>query len=124
MLDKYCAAFVEKSENNYKLYEFLSKNNCFTDWQVVAIFYSALCFVKAYLYKKGYPINSLNTHDLIKFYLGAESYAKNNKVIIYYTNLYRSSRDARYLTKKFDKNRLKYILDNYHKVIDLLKANY
>ena len=124
MLDKYCSAFIDKSDENFKLYEFLNKNNCFLGWQVVAIFYSALCYVKAYLYKKGFPINSINSHDNIRFYLGSESYAKSVNVLNYYQVLYRNSRDARYTTKKISKDRLEYVLKNYMQVKELLSKNY
>ena len=124
MLEKYCKAFIEKSNDNYRLYEFLNKQNDFVEWQVVAIFYSALCYVKAYLYKKGFPLNAINSHDTIKFYIGNESYAKANNVIVPYTNLYRNSRDARYSEKKFDKNRLTYVLENYKQVKEILSKNY
>ncbi len=124
MLDEYCEDFINKSKENYELYEFLSKNNLFLGWQIVAIFYSALCYAKAYLYKKGAPINSINSHDNIKFLLANESYAKTSNVLIYYETLYRNSRDARYKNKKITQGRLNHILDNYKKVMELLEKNY
>lgn len=124
MLDNYCQAFVQKSIENYQLYEFLSASKQFITWQVVAIFYSSLCFVKAYLYKKGIPINSINSHDCIKFYLANETYAKQNNILQYYEVLYRNSRDARYSNKTINQERLNYVLQNYEKVKELLERNY
>ena len=106
------------------MYEFLASSKRFLSWQIVAVFYSSLCFVKAYLYKKGIPINSINSHDSIKFYLASEAYAKRNNVLQYYEVLYRNSRDARYTNKIINQARLDYVLKNYKKVKDLLEKNY
>ena len=124
MLDNYCAGFIAKSEENYKLYELLKEQNSFIEWQVVAIFYSALCYAKAYLYKKGIGINCINSHDSIKFYLGNETQAKQSNVLTPYLNLYRNSRDARYTNKKFNIARLENILKDYKTIIKFLKENY
>ncbi len=124
MLDNYCSDFLDKSNENYQLYEFLSATKRFIAWQVVAIFYSSLCLVKAYLYKKGMPINSINSHDKIKFYLSVETYTKTNNVLKYYEVLYRNSRDARYTNKKITQERLNYVLSNYNKVKELIEKNY
>ena len=124
MLDNYCEAFILKSQENYQLYELLSASKNFLSWQFVAIFYSALCIAKAYLYKKGMPINSINSHDNIKFYLATESYAKQNNVLVYYESLYRYSRDARYTNKQLTQKHLDFVLEQYEKVKGLLLANY
>ncbi len=124
MLDKYCQDFLNKSEVNYKLYEFLHLSGKFVEWQIVAIFYSALCYVKAYLYSKGMPINSINSHDSIKFYLSTEEYAKRCKVLPYYSNLYRDSRDARYSNKQIKESRINFAISNYQKVKELLDKNF
>lgn len=124
MLKNYCNAFIEKSDENYKLYEFLKTNNEFIDWQIVSIFYSALCLAKAYLYSKNIPLNSINSHDNIKYYLATETNAKRSNVLVYYNNLYRNSRDARYTTKKMTQGRLNNCLVDYNKVKELLKITF
>ncbi len=124
MLEDYCSEFIEKSEQNYKLYEFLNKNNCFIEWQITAIFYSALCYAKAYLYKKGMPINSINSHDNIKFFLAAEQNMKTSNILVYYEIIYSLSRDARYKCKKMTQEKLNRALENYNKVIEILKEKY
>lgn len=124
MLENYCNAFIEKSNENYKLYEFLKSNGAFIDWQIVSIFYSALCLAKAYLYSKNIPLNSINSHDNIKYYLATETNAKRSNVLLYYNNLYRNSRDARYTTKKMTQGRLNTCLIDYVKVKELLKITF
>lgn len=124
MLKNYCNSFIEKSDENYKLYELLKNNNKFIDWQIVSIFYSALCLAKAYLYSKNIPLNSINSHDNIKYYLATEANAKRSDVLVYYNNLYRNSRDARYTTKRMTQGRLNNCLIDYEKVKDLLKITF
>ena len=70
------------------------------------------------------PINSINSHDNIKYFLASEQYAKNNKVLKYYEIIYNLSRDARYKTKQFSEAKLNRALENYNVVLDLLKKNY
>lgn len=120
MLEDYCKKYLEKSDNNFKLYEHLKDNNIFIEWQAVAIFYSALCIAKAYLYSKNFPINSINSHDTIKYYLAVEQSAKQSKVLDFYNNLYRFSRDARYSTKRITQDMINKMLINYGKVKNLL----
>lgn len=124
MLEQYCNAFIAKSDENFELYEYLNKANKFVGWQVIAIFYSALCYAKAYLYKKGMPLNSINSHDSIKFYLANETYAKSTKVLVYYEILYRASRDARYTNKPIKPERIDHVLKNYMQVKEILSKNY
>lgn len=123
MLNKYCEDFISKAEENYRLYEFLKEANKFLNWQVVAIFYSALCLAKAYLYFNGVPINSINSHDNIKFLLATETGAKINKISPIYARLYSYSRDARYTNKNIKPTIMTSILEDYQKVKELLKIN-
>ena len=83
-----------------------------------------MCYVKAYLYSKGIPINAINSHDNIKFYLSTEEYAKRVKVLQFYRNLYRDSRDARYSNKFIGVERVKFAIQNYEKVKTLLEPNF
>ena len=115
-MDNYVTDYIKKSEENYKLYEFLAQHNKFESWQVVTIFYSALCLAKAYLYSKNIPKNSINSHDCIKGGLAKEKNSRNLNVLYYYENLYRDSRDARYSTKKISKERIKKALENFKEV--------
>ena len=124
MLENYCKGFIKKSEENYRLFEALEKSNDFIEWQIVTIFYSALCLAKAYLYSKNIPLNSLTSHDSIKFYLATESNAKMTDVLKYYNNLYRNSRDARYTTKNMTQSRVKNCLSDYKQVKALLKIEF
>jgi hypothetical protein len=124
MLEKYCNDFLEKSVSNFKLYEHLQEANIFIEWQAVTIFYSTLCIAKAYLYSKGFPINSINSHDNIKFCLASEQWAKQSRVLDYYETLYRNSRDARYTAKKITKANIECMLVNHSKVRDLLKIEF
>lgn len=122
MLEKLCTAFIKKSEENFALYEFLEEQNKFIEWQAVAIFYSALCIAKAYLFYKGININSINSHDSIKNWLATESYAKKNNILINYNNLYRHSRDARYITtKKINPTVIQRMLKDYEIVKNVLQ---
>ena len=119
-MDSYVSDYLQKSRENYELYEFLAKNNRFHSWQIVAIFYSALCIAKAYLYHKKISKNSINSHDSIKNWLTVESDAKRLNVLFYYEKLYQDSRDARYSIKKITNDRIKRALENYGKVQSLL----
>ncbi len=119
-MDRYVQDYLTKSEENYKLYEYLAQNDCFESWQIVAIFYSALCIAKAYLYYKKVPKNSINSHNSIKGWLSKESEAKKLNVIFYYEKLYQDSRDARYSVKKISKARITKALETYGKVQHLL----
>lgn len=119
-MDKYAQIYINKATDNFALYEFLKKNDCFEAWQITAIFYSALCYAKAYLYNMGIPENSINSHDSIKNWLVNETNAKRLGIIQYYEKLYIDSRDARYSIKTISKNRISEALNNYKKVKDLL----
>lgn len=121
MLKKLCGDFLKKSNENYALFEHLQQENIFIEWQAVAIFYSALCIAKAYLFSKGININSINSHDSIKEWLAKESFAKNKKVLYFYNNLYRHSRNARYLTNKtINKEVIKRMINDYETIKKLL----
>lgn len=124
MLDKYCESFIKKAEENYRLFEHLINCDDFVEWQIVAIFYSALCYAKAYLYKNGIPINSINSHDNLKYWLSTETKAKQSNVLGYYNNLYRNSRDARYTIKKMTQGRLNNMLLDYKKVKEFFVADF
>jgi hypothetical protein len=119
-MDTYVTDYLAKSDENFALYEFLKDSNKFDGWQLVAIFYSALCIAKAYLYNKKFPKNSINSHDSIKNWLASETEAKRLNVLYYYESLYRDSRDARYSTKKISKARISKALENYEVVKKLL----
>ena len=121
-MDKYVGDYILKSDENFSLYEFLAENNKFDSWQIVAVFYSALCLAKAWLYNNGVAKNSVNSHDGIKFWLSNLKEAKNLNVLRYYEKLYFDSRDARYSIKKISKARIEHALTNYYKVKDLLQV--
>lgn len=121
MLNKYCQDFTNKADENYKLYEFLKESGNFLNWQVVAIFYSALCIAKAFLYFNGVPINSINSHDSVRYWLTTEEKARRSKVSPIYARLYSYSRDARYTNKNIKPSTMVSILDDYKKVKELLK---
>lgn len=120
-MDDYSLIFIGKSKENYELYQFLADADKFPNWQVIAIFYSALCYVKAYLYSKGIPKNSINSHDSIKMFLINEKEARNLNVFYYYEQLYFASRDARYTIKRTSKARIEKCIENCEKVKSLLK---
>lgn len=116
-------SFYLKSDENFKLYEFLSKEEKFIEWQAVSIFYSALCYVKAYLYsKKNMPENTISSHKQIMFWLTTENTAKNLMIYEkYYNFLYIYSRDARYKCNKITPKVIERMLEKYQKIKELLK---
>lgn len=120
-MDKYVKIYLEKSLENYELYQELDKLNKFEAWQLTAIFYSALCMAKAYLYSKGIKENSINSHECIKNWLSVESDAKRLNTFYFYEKLYFDSRDARYSIKKISKERIRKALENYEEVKKRLK---
>ncbi len=120
-MDIYTKIYLEKATENYDLYNELSKLGRFKAWELTAIFYSALCLAKAYLYNKGIKENSINSHESIKNWLTTESGAKRSGVFCYYEKLYFDSRDARYSIKKISQNRIDEALKNYEKIKTLLK---
>lgn len=122
-MDIYTTSYINKSNENFKLYEHLKESNKFETWQIVALFYSALCYVKAYLYNKNIPKNSLNSHESIKSWLATETEAKRLNILRFYEKLYFDSRDARYSTKTISEQRIVQALINYEKVKSLLKIN-
>ena len=122
-MDKYTQIYLEKAGENYELYCTLKKLKKFKAWQLTAIFYSALCIAKAYLYNKGFKENSINSHDSIKNLLAMEADAKRNNVLFYYEKLYFDSRDARYSIKKISQGRIDEALKNYEKIKMLLKVS-
>lgn len=123
MLNNYCLEFTKKANDNYDLYEFLKESDKFLNWQVVAIFYSALCMAKAFLYFNGVPINSINSHDSVRYWLTTEEKARRSKVSPVYARLYSHSRDARYTNKNIKPHTMASILEDYKKVKELLKIN-
>ena len=108
--------YLEKSCKNLELYHDLAKLEKYKEWELTAIFYSALCYVKAYLYNKGINKNSINSHESIKNWLCSEAEAKRNDVMKYYEKLYYDSRDARYSIKQISKLRIEQALENYNEV--------
>lgn len=116
-------SFYVKSDENFQLYEFLSAQNKFIEWQAVSIFYSALCYVKAYLYsKKNMPENTISSHRQIMFWLTTENTAKNLMIYEkYYNFLYTYSRDARYKCNKITPKVIERMLEKYMKIKELLK---
>lgn len=122
--EKTVKAYQEKSNSNFKLYELLKKEEKFNDWQIVALFYSALCLVKAYLYSKtGLPLSSINSHSGIKNFIGKEPSLKRNNVIVPYEELYREARTARYEDRNFSDARIKKALENLKKIKQLVVFN-
>lgn len=121
MVDKYSLDYIQKSKENKELFDFLATAQKFNNWQIVAIFYSALCQAKAYLYSKNIPINSINSHDTIKGWLAKETESKRLGVLKYYEILYKDSRDARYTTKRITQERINNALKNYEIVIKYLQ---
>ncbi len=119
-MDKYTQIYIDKAKENFALYKFLRDAEKFEAWQLTAIFYSALCLVKAYLYNKGVKENSINSHDSIKNWLTQEAEAKRLGVFHYYEQLYYDSRDARYTIKKISKARIQKALENYTQVKKML----
>lgn len=115
-------SFREKSDENFKLYEFLAEENKFIEWQAVSIFYSALCYVKAYLYSKNnMPEESINSHKAIMYWLTTESTTKNLMIYEkYYNFLYNYSRDARYKCNKITPAVIEKMLEKYNKIKELL----
>ena len=120
-MNRYVQLYLEKADENFKLYEFLNEAEKFEAWQLTAIFYSALCLVKAYLYNKGFPENSINSHECIKNLLSQETEAKRLGIFNFYKRLYFDSRDARYYTKKISKARINNAITNYKEVKKQLK---
>lgn len=121
MIDDYVKSYIKKSEENYNLYLFLKESNKFVSWQIVAIFYSALCWAKAYLYSKDkISKNTINSHLDIKKWLVMEHHAKLVNVILPYEKLYNSSRDARYSTIRISNERIHQAVLNYNEVKKLL----
>jgi hypothetical protein len=122
-MDVIVLKFLAKAQENFALYENLKEQDKFHNWQIVALFYSALCYAKAYLYNKNIPENSINSHDSIRKWLSVEKDAKISNVLRFYEPLYRDSRDARYTTKKISIQRINRTLENYNKVKELLHAS-
>ncbi len=115
-------SFYLKSDENFKLYQFLSQENKFIEWQAVSIFYSALCYVKAYLYSKNnMPENTISSHKQIMFWLTTENTTKNLMIYEkYYNFLYTYSRDARYKCNKITPVVIERMLEKYKKIKELL----
>ncbi len=114
--------YKEKSEENIHLFEFLSSEKKFIEWQAVSIFYSALCYVKAYLYSKAnMPEEAINSHKGIMFWLTTETNAKRLMIYEnYYNFLYNYSRDARYKCNKINQQVVNRMLDKYNEIKQLL----
>lgn len=115
--------YIKKSDENFELYEFLSIENKFLEWQAVSIFYSALCHVKAYLYSKpSMPKDSINSHKDIKWWLLNEGVASRLMIYEnYYNFLYNYSRDARYKCGKITQQVIDKMLEKHEQVKSLLK---
>lgn len=115
-------SFLKKSSENFELYEFLSLEGKFIEWQAVSIFYSALCYVKAYLYSKpSIPERAISSHKEIMFWLTTEKEAKNLMIFEHYYNfLYSYSRDARYKCNKINQQIINKMLEKYQKIKELL----
>lgn len=120
-------SYIEKSEENFKLYKFLSKQpmeNSFIEWQAVSIFYSALCYVKAYFFSlPGFPEDSINSHKEIMSWLTMET--NTRKLMIYeksYSFLYKYARDARYKCNKINEKIIEKMLEKYNEIKSNLKV--
>lgn len=118
-------SYLNKSDENLELYHFLSGQDKFIEWQAVSIFYSALCYVKAYLYsKKQIPDEAINNHKQIMFWLTTESTTKRLMIYDnYYNFLYNFSRDARYKCNKINQKVIDKMLEKYNKIKELIKVD-
>lgn len=115
---------ITKSYENYSLFEFLQESNKFNEWQVTALFYSALCLVKAYIYSKpSIDINIVNSHKQIDDCLSSIKEAKQLNIRNPYHWLYRSSRDARYKCLKISQGRVIKAIEKYEEVKKLTKIS-
>ena len=115
-------SYLQKSQENYDLYKFLSKEDKFIEWQAVSIFYSALCYVKAYLYSRpSMPPEAINSHRDIKTWLTLEANAKRLMIYEkYYNFLYDYSRDARYKCNKIYPRVIEKMIEKHNKIKELL----
>lgn len=116
--------YLKKSKENFELYKFLATKNKFLEWQAVSIFYSALCYVKAYLYSKpSMPKESINDHKAIKKWLLIEVDAKRLMIYEnYYNFLYDYSRDARYKCNKINQQVINKMLEKHEQILKQLKV--
>lgn len=123
-MNKIAEDYLFKSKENYELYEFLAKSNKFVDWQITALFYSALCLIKAYFFNKNErEAAKINNHDLVNRYLSLERETKNLGIIHFYRPLYAYSRDARYHYKKIKQFHIEDALIKLKKIQSLLKLS-
>lgn len=118
-------SFLKKCDENFELYNFLSAQDKFIEWQAVSIFYSALCYVKAYLFsKKNFPENAISSHKEIMYWLTTERESKNLMIYEHYYNfLYNYARDARYKCNKIKPRVIEKMLEKHAKIKELLLIN-
>lgn len=115
-------SYKQKSEENIELYHFLKKEDKFIEWQAVSIFYSALCYVKAYLFScSSMPDESINSHQSIKTWLTIETNTKRLMIYEkYYNFLYNYSRDARYKCNKINPQIIEKMIQKHDDIKRLL----
>src|SRR5437660_26588 len=88
------AQHVDQAERNERLYRLLQQDQAgWTDWQITALFYSAVHYVDAYLVSIGEP--EPRSHEARALAI-ARIQLLRQSVAIHFTALKDFSRDARY----------------------------
>ncbi|GEM_PF-3925565 len=114
--------YLSKSKDNYNFFEELYKKNLQIDWQMTILFYSILCYIKAYFYELNEAFaEQMNSHVSIQSFLSQEKTTKRLGIFDLYYPIYCYSRDARYKYKKIKKFHIEDSLKRYYKIKELLK---
>jgi hypothetical protein len=107
---------IAQAERNKRLYSFLCGSNPsdeLTEWEVVALFYSALHYVDAHLATIGtHPNNHRIRNDLVA---ATSSFAS---IATFYLHLYIQSRKARYDVVSFSSTEVRALEAGYFAPIE------
>lgn len=121
---KITSEYLNKSDENYRLFEELNKQDKYIDWQITILFYSLLCYIKAYFYEANEHIaEQMNSHQTMQMLICQDKRTKRLGVFDLYYPIYCYSRDARYKYNKTKKFHIDDSLTKYSKIKSLLALN-
>lgn len=120
-MKKISSDYLAKSKESFELFDDLKKQDKYVDWQMTTLFYSILCYIKAYFFEKNENIaEQMNSHASMQTLISQEKTTKRLGLLSFYYPLYCYSRDARYKFNKIKKIHIEDSIKKYNKIKELL----
>ena len=83
-MKKISSEYLAKSNESFELFQELKIQNKYIDWQMTTLFYSILCYIKAYFFETNEIIaEQMNSHVSMQNFIAQEKNTKRlgNKIL-------------------------------------------